>query len=69
MPALSSSAVYLGTSLGAGLGGWVIGSSGPGALPIIAAACVLTAAALFGLPGRHTTRMHEPNAENRHVNV
>ncbi|WP_207939223.1 MFS transporter [Actinomadura darangshiensis] len=34
--ALSSSAVYIGASLGAGLGGWLLGTLGSGSLPIAA---------------------------------
>ncbi|MFB4302778.1 MFS transporter [Actinomadura sp. NTSP31] len=54
--ALSSSAVYLGASLGAGLGGWAIDSLGPGTLPIIAGTCAVAGTILFGLTGRDTPR-------------
>ncbi|MEO3828027.1 MFS transporter [Actinomadura sp. B10D3] len=51
--ALSSSAVYVGASLGAGLGGWLLGILGAGALPVGAGACALLALALFGLAERN----------------
>ncbi|MGI5202197.1 MFS transporter [Spirillospora sp. CA-108201] len=50
--ALSSSAVYVGASLGAGLGGWLLGTLGAGSLPLAAAACALGAVGLFRLAGR-----------------
>lgn len=50
--ALSSSAVYVGASLGAGLGGWLLGTLGAGSLPLAAAACALGAVGLFLLAGR-----------------
>ncbi|WP_433469089.1 hypothetical protein [Spirillospora sp. CA-128828] len=50
--ALSSSAVYVGASLGAGLGGWLLGAAGLGSLPVAAAGCALLALALFGLAER-----------------
>lgn len=65
--ALSSSAVYLGASLGAGLGGWAIGSLGPGALPIIAGACFPAGIALFGLPGRSTSPTPDRDADGHHA--
>ncbi|QKG27461.1 MFS transporter [Actinomadura verrucosospora] len=67
--ALSSSAVYLGASLGAGLGGWAIGSLSLGALPIIAGACAIVGAALFALPARKTLRVEDRNTEDRHANA
>ncbi|GAA4380339.1 MFS transporter [Actinomadura verrucosospora] len=50
--ALSSSAVYAGAALGAGLGGWLLGTLGSGSLPLAAAACSLGALGLFGLAQR-----------------
>ncbi|SPT64551.1 MFS transporter [Actinomadura madurae] len=50
--ALSSSAVYVGASLGAGLGGWLLGIFGAGTLPVAAGACTLLALALFGFAER-----------------
>ncbi|GAA4241363.1 hypothetical protein GCM10022254_69880 [Actinomadura meridiana] len=50
--ALVSSSVYLGASLGAGTGGWLLGTFGPGTLPIAAAVCAVAALALFALAGR-----------------
>nr|WP_194736845.1 MFS transporter [Actinomadura sp. RB99] len=67
--ALSSSAVYLGASLGAGLGGWAIGSLGPGALPIIAGACFLAGIALFGLPGRSTSPTPDRDTHGHHADL
>ncbi|GGQ41121.1 putative MFS family arabinose efflux permease [Actinomadura coerulea] len=71
--ALSSSAVYVGASLGAGLGGWLLGTAGPGSLPVAAAACALGALGMFGLAGRGTSRSVPENglgaARNRGANV
>ncbi|MFI0374402.1 MFS transporter [Actinomadura sp. 1N219] len=50
--ALVSSAVYLGASLGAGLGGWLLGTFGTGTLPVAAGTCAIVALALFALAGR-----------------
>lgn len=50
--ALSSSAVYVGASLGAGFGGWLLGTLGPAALPVTAGACAMLALVLFGLAER-----------------
>ncbi|URN03466.1 MFS transporter [Actinomadura madurae] len=50
--ALSSSAVYVGASLGAGLGGWLLGIFGSGTLPVAAGACTLLALALFAFAER-----------------
>ncbi|TMR42476.1 MFS transporter [Actinomadura geliboluensis] len=52
--ALSSSAVYVGASLGAGLGGWLLSAHGSGALPLIAAVSALASLALFAGTGRIT---------------
>lgn len=71
--ALSSSAVYVGASLGAGLGGWLLGTLGPGSLPLAAAACALGALGLFGLAGRGTRKPVPEKglgaARNRDANV
>lgn len=71
--ALSSSAVYVGASLGAGLGGWLLGTAGPGALPLAAAVCALGALGIFGLAGRDTPGSVSENgfgaARNRGANV
>lgn len=50
--ALVSSSVYLGAALGAGLGGWLLGTFGPGTLPLAAALCALAALAISTLAGR-----------------
>ncbi|MEV5569691.1 MFS transporter [Spirillospora sp. NPDC052269] len=50
--ALSSSAVYVGASLGAGLGGWLLSTHGSGALPLAAVLTALAALALFNGAGR-----------------
>jgi predicted MFS family arabinose efflux permease len=50
--ALVSSSVYLGASLGAGTGGWLLDTLGPGTLPVAAAACAITSLALFTSAGR-----------------
>ncbi|WP_433190857.1 MFS transporter [Actinoallomurus sp. CA-150999] len=52
--ALSSSAVYLGSSLGAGLGGWLLSTHGSGALPLTAAFSALASLALFAATERRT---------------
>lgn len=49
--ALSSSAIYVGATLGAGLGGWLLAAQGAGALPVAAAASALVALGLFALTG------------------
>ncbi|MEU8306358.1 MFS transporter [Actinomadura sp. NPDC048955] len=71
--ALSSSAVYVGASLGAGLGGWLLGTLGPGSLPLAAAACALGALGLFGLAGRGARKSVPEKglgaARNRDANV
>ncbi|MGI5414847.1 MFS transporter [Actinomadura luteofluorescens] len=71
--ALSSSAVYVGASLGAGLGGWLLGTLGPGSLPLAAAACALGALGLFGLAGRGARKPVPEKglgaARNRDANV
>ncbi|WUI03794.1 MFS transporter [Spirillospora sp. NBC_00431] len=50
--ALVSSSVYLGASLGAGFGGWLLGALGSGTLPVAGGACAIAALALFVLAGR-----------------
>ncbi|MCB5909841.1 MFS transporter [Streptomyces pinistramenti] len=45
--ALSSSAVYVGASLGGGIGGRVLATRGAGALPVAAGCCALLAVAVF----------------------
>ncbi|MEJ8649978.1 MFS transporter [Streptomyces sp. MS1.AVA.3] len=53
--ALTSSAVYVGASLGGALGGRLLASYGPGALPVAAACCAPAALLLFALAGRRRT--------------
>ncbi|MGW9429762.1 MFS transporter [Streptomyces decoyicus] len=50
--ALTSSAVYVGASLGGALGGRLLASYGPGALPVAAACCAPAALLLFATAGR-----------------
>ncbi len=53
--ALTSSAVYVGASLGGALGGRLLASYGPGALPVAAACCAPAALLLFATAGRRRT--------------
>ncbi|WP_405408799.1 MFS transporter [Streptomyces decoyicus] len=50
--ALTSSAVYVGASLGGALGGRLLAAHGPGALPVAAACCAPAALLLFATAGR-----------------
>ncbi|MGW8974679.1 MFS transporter [Streptomyces platensis] len=52
--ALTSSAVYVGASLGGALGGRLLAAQGPGALPVAAACCAPVALLLFTAAGRRS---------------
>lgn len=58
--ALTSSAVYAGASLGGALGGRLLASYGPGALPVAAACCTPVALLLFAAAGRRRPRPVPP---------
>lgn len=61
--ALNTSGTYLGVSLGAGLGGLILGGFGSGVLPPVAAVCGVASLALVTLAARSARRVLAPAAE------